>query len=400
MPSLQDLPVELLTLIASYLCIHCTNAGPDLCWYNCYSVGMFEYDPEECYCSHSNTVSSRLQSRSLLNLCLVSRSLYSAVETILYHRPNTHKWWSLMGTLLARPDLARSVRELFLPRHVYCGDPGRRIAPEPVLQHINSVYVAHIASQERQSKTPIPSVGVDSVLEALADGGVAGGEGAVALVSLCPGLEKIERLVRLRVSLPYSPTDSLWKLKHLELVDWEFQTNGISLYTLAEITRAAPNLQQFRGYAVVGASHPTAEDPTGGLEPRLGELRDLELQLSVVNAGALEVLLKACPKLEAFNFNVGSRHLGIEQFDPGQTVELFEKFGGSSLKEVSVDFNHFDMAWEFDEWEPWPESKWRKVTKGFRDRGIRFEMTGYPGMEENGGDENEEDEGGEEQNGE
>ena len=187
----------------------------------------------------------------------------------------------------------------------------------------------------------------------------------------------------------------------MELVDRETQKDGISLYTVAEITRAAPNLEVFKGYAVVGASYPTAEDPTGGLELRLGELRDLELQRSVVNSGALEVLLKACPKLESFYFEVGPYYMGeTEQFDPDQMVELFERFEGSSLKEVWVDFNHFGTAWEFDEWEPWPESKWRKLTKRFRDRGIRFETTGYPGMEENGGDENGEDEGGEEQNGE
>jgi len=302
-----------------------------------------------------------------------------------------------MGTLLARPDLARSVRELFLPEHVYRGDPGRRRVPEPVLQHIWAVYVAHaahIASQQLQCGIPIPLAGWDDVVEAFADGAWGGGEGAVALVSLCPGLEKIERLVRVHiVSLPCSPTDSLWKLKHLELVDWEFLGRGISLNTLAEITRAAPNLEVFRGYAFIGKSYPTAEDPTGGLELRLGELRDFELQRSVVNSGALEVLLKACPKLECFYFDVGRSALETEQFDPGQTVGLFERFGGSSLKEVLVDFK-FNLP------SPWPKSEWRKVTKRFKDRGIRFKMARCAGMEENGGDEDEEDECGEEQNGE
>ncbi|KAK4446179.1 hypothetical protein QBC34DRAFT_497111 [Podospora aff. communis PSN243] len=383
MPSLNSLPLELLTRIASDLCIHCTSTPPDLCTSTCFSVSA------NCDCSYANAVNLRLQSRALLNLCLASRRMHAAAEQILYHRPNTHKWWLLVAALLSRPELAQCVRELFLPRHEY--DEGEeRGVPREVEGYYKSLYAAWLGrdyerqgifpdrgNEQREARAREAAV-VEAVREFAAEGDTSGGEVASVLVSLCPRVEKMERYVCWDASLLYSGRDSLLGLRHLELVYWDTE-GGIGLSTVAEITAAAPNLEVFRGLAVVGEAYPTGEDPTAGLELRMGELRDLELRASVLNEGALEVLLKACPKLEFFDFEIGCMQRGTEQFSPTQAADLFDKYGGSSLRQVVVDYNLSSDSgtdWVFGELEEWPQGEGKRAADRFREKGIWFEIVG------------------------
>ena len=305
LPFLESLPLELLTRIASHLCIHCTNTEPDLCTDKCYSVSA-HFD-----CAYANIVNVRLQSLTLLNISLVSRRLHSAAERILYHRPNTHKWWLLVVTLLSRPDLAQAVRELYLPRHED-DEKEEGKAHKPIEAYYEKAFAAYRKSEAERSVVhseeerkgyrdfQAREAVVSDAAGKFSKGDTSGGEIAAVLTSLCPNMEKIERFVGWDASLPYSARDSLVRLRHLEVVYWDSE-GGIGLETLAGITAAAPNLEVFRGLAVVGVTNPTGQDPTGGLELRLGKLRDLELRMSVVNA---------CPKLEFFGFEVGVHAAG------------------------------------------------------------------------------------------
>ncbi|KAL1844197.1 hypothetical protein VTJ49DRAFT_3853 [Mycothermus thermophilus] len=107
MPSINDLPTELLDAIVTALCgDHEPQEHPITCcvhrWY--------EWAPVE---KQPPLLCDRQRQASLRSLCLTSRRFHAVTLPHLYHhlQPSSN-WWRLAQTLALRPELARQVRSL------------------------------------------------------------------------------------------------------------------------------------------------------------------------------------------------------------------------------------------------------------------------------------------------
>ncbi|KAL1837884.1 hypothetical protein VTJ49DRAFT_3288 [Mycothermus thermophilus] len=120
MATLSTLPIELLDAIVTVICRERTNYDGNVtiprCVHACCSLpALPPAPPGESQQDSAQRVEEWNYQRqfALASLCLTSRRLHSVALPHLYHHPKpTAKWWLLVRTLVARPDLAAHARSL------------------------------------------------------------------------------------------------------------------------------------------------------------------------------------------------------------------------------------------------------------------------------------------------
>ena len=349
MASLQGLPNELLERIAASLCTHCS--APASCQ-QCASGGLVVSPYCTGYGLPQGTLNDKDQSRALGALCLTSRRLRDAATRPLYHRPNTKKWWLLTRTLLARPDLALQVKQLYLPDSL--ASPGDESAiPPEVLAYYKArddAYAASLSEDQRAHRRPRD--------DALISGNT---NAEVSIVtSLCRNVEMLEAVIGYFDVFQFCAPLSMPLLHDLELAHADTE-GGIHLGNLVPLFKAAPNLRVIQCYAV-------AEDEGKDLGVTLDQLRVLELKYSAMCAEALAFLLKACPAVETLRYVAGGATVGSEQFNPSEARDVILRHG-RKLKRVALDFTDADF-WD----EDWNGEEKGEVEESFKQRGIELEL--------------------------
>ncbi|GAB1313208.1 F-box domain-containing protein [Madurella fahalii] len=357
MPYLQDLPFELIVRIAESLCLHCTDPPSASTSIRC--LGYSPYcgcdTPSECPVSRTQE-----GSRTLGALCLTSHRLRDAAIRPLYHRPNPHKWWLLAGTMLARPDLARHIKELYIP--VGLGTPeSESVIPPAVLSYFKTRVDAYNASLPEHRRNDLLCSSEGSTLTSDRDE-----NGTPILISLCPAAESIKAVIGWQYIFPAYPPMPMPSLHTIELAHWDTE-NGICLRHMAPLLRAAPNLRVLRFFSLTDDSDDEGAEMLG---VTLEKVTEIELETSSINAETLEAVLKACPGLETFKYGAGGPLVGDEQFDPAQARDLMLQYG-KNLKKVVIDLSEATGNAMLDEWD---EDENEEVVKAFMEMETECEL--------------------------
>lgn len=309
----------------------------------------------------------RGRSRALAALCLASRRLNDAATRTLYHRPRTPKWWLLGGTLLARPDLAQHVKELYFPMGLDSPEIEAAIAPESeaaIAPEFLAYYNMKLEAHANNLSEPYRR-GFLREHASLASNHSA--PVRVSLVtSLCPRAETVKAVVNYFEVFDFCAPASLPSLRTVELVHCDSEL-GMDLKMLVPLSRAAPNLRTIRCFSL----SEMFEDDLG---VTLDQVREIELQNSAVGAGALGVLLRACPRLETFVYEAGGTSVGDEQFDPSQARDVLLQHG-RELKRVVIDLAYIAIVLDMVLGE-WDVNEKDAVLEAFEQRGIEFELIG------------------------
>ncbi|KAK5662260.1 hypothetical protein OQA88_8165 [Cercophora sp. LCS_1] len=350
MPSLKDLPNELVVRTAESLCTHCTSpAGTRLCPDDCLDVsphcGSRSTNPQEIV---------KASSAALSALRLVSRRFREIATRILYHRPSTSKRWLLARTLINRPDLALHVKSLVFPEAFT--DPAD-VASIP--DEVKEYYRAKISEYANSLDGP------DGFINELARrwGGsdsfnvlVEGNDfyHVTLLASLCANVEVVEAVAGSVEGFHFSAPGSLMKPHTLGMCHHDTE-GGMYLGDFKSVFEAAPNLRALRCLMVAGDG-----------EVETTKLEEVDLQLSALGAEALVRLLKVCPALEIFSCVAGGARVGYTQFNPGHAKDALLRHA-PRLKKVYLGY----VDWEgVMGWNDWDLADNEGVVAEFEERGI------------------------------
>ncbi|KAL2154558.1 hypothetical protein VTH82DRAFT_3234 [Thermothelomyces myriococcoides] len=386
----ESLPSELICAVAESLCLHCNAPRGCQCGEGCLGIDPYrdpegypeDPEPDSCFPEYSPS-EIRTRIRALASLCRTSRRFHVAATPHLYHRPDTERWWLLARTLLNHPHLADHVRRLCVGDGIWFSDNpkpamvnqadippevwayyGDRLeeARETAFSYVGypdlrDVFNMDIGDDDDNDSHSNDYNNVYSNLSPLSyTVEEVNDERAALLATLCPATVVLEAVVSWPPICYLSTPGSLPQLTVVELVNY-CPLEGFTLFQLAALFRAAPNLRTVRCQRLW--------DPG-----KYGNGLD-----GVVSTSA-------CPCLETFRFGSrpGSFYVGEEQFHPLQARDTMFKFG-TSLKKVEMDLECCRVWWRpFDHdpnlWHPGQLKPWEieAFTRSFSEHGISLEM--------------------------
>lgn len=168
---------------------------------------------------------------------------------------------------------------------------------------------------------------------------VEAGEGAAAecieaenielslVLPLCPNLTELDAPLGYGDAFSFSEPGAMPRLR-IAAAACDDPASGINLGSLAPLAAAAPNLSTLVGWQVNACVD----------TPVLENVTHLRLGRSSMGLEDLQNALRACPRLETFEYSAGGAVVGYEQFTPleaqGALVEL-----APQLKSLSLDFD-------------------------------------------------------------
>lgn len=371
MPSLQDLPSEILLRIIESFCLHCTPIPVLQCRSGCLAVSS--------HCCHRGVAyrcAIEDSSFVLAALCLTSRHLHNLTIRPLYHRPCTKNWWLLARTLLSRPDLASHVKHLCFPEFFEYPDSLSDV-PDTVLSYYKTNVDAYAATLRPHDADEFwRLLAMD---DPLVDGNT--NYPMTILTSLCPAVEHVEGVMMYGAAFEFCKPGSMPKLKTLEVVHYDTE-GGIAMSNYQGLFKAAPGLEVVRGNALAFGEEDEEEEEEQGEEEerrpreqvRLEAVREVEFQYTAMGAGELRGLLKACPGMETFVYMGGGMLVGYEQFTPDEARDIILENPGK-LKRVKMDMEMADLSFA-ENWNGWSDNDIKVAVEAFREKGIEFEIVG------------------------
>lgn len=233
---LNTMHAELMEMILDEVCkdlvkTNCRRCFSPRCTCRVKSTGLFVYTVFPSVCT-------------LARLNRTCRYLHELTTSRLYGYPvlpSVPASWYLTRTLLARPDLAQSVKFLVIGGHQARPGPGEKDFPEEVIQYYKE-RLAPFEHEEDQDIRSIDEPGQNSWKEKLVKCG--GGEGVPLdlITSLCPNIEHLE--CRDNHSKPWLGQASTNKLKSIDIwlrvAGWPNEPGKVPGQALL---RWAPNLE-------------------------------------------------------------------------------------------------------------------------------------------------------------
>lgn len=290
-------------VVVEYLCHHCTPRQP--------------LHKRPCLNAHCGAEClGRGQERrdipTLAALCLTSKHVNVIATPYLYHRPTCRQWPLLARTLLARPDLARHVKHLstrdWVPVYFALKEPG---FPAEVARYWDEKVEYHVEAGEGAAPECLEAENMEMNL----------------VVSLCPGLEELDTpLVRADAFLFSGP----WSMRRLKTVAAAYDDPGygMNLGALARLAAAAPSLSTLIAWQVNSCYD----------MPVLGNVTRLRLGRGSLGLEGFGDALRACPRLEEFEYSAGGSVIGHEQFTPLEAQDTLVDLA-PRLTSLSLDFN-------------------------------------------------------------
>ncbi|KAK0716129.1 hypothetical protein B0H67DRAFT_582447 [Lasiosphaeris hirsuta] len=199
MPSLQDLPFELISRIAESFCLRCGREPSRQCPLGCLAVSCHCCCPDRH--DQNNTVDVNTATRALGALCLTSRPLNDAatphISTTVHERSDGGPWPAPFSP--SRPSLDTSSSSTFpspfsVPKVKPTSCP--RSCPT-TKSHVDN-YVASLPDDERNH-----FLRFDHQDDSLISGNT--NDHVTILTSLCPSLETFEAMIGRDAALYFSP---------------------------------------------------------------------------------------------------------------------------------------------------------------------------------------------------
>ena len=208
------------------------------------------------------------------------------------------------------------------------------------------------------------------------------------IASLFPRLEGLEAVLCDEEVFPFAPPGSMPALRAVKLSRYDGETGKTRLRfaDLQGLARAAPNLETLLCAGLEAAATGGSEG-MGGL--RFPLLREVDLQWSAMDAGALRALLGACPRLERFAYKRsgwGWAGYMYEQFSLHDARDLTsEDPRPGALKRVVLYMPQKDGVFGRAHWEErevWGTAKTQEAARAFGEKGVKLEVTNVSMTEE------------------
>ncbi|KAH6838330.1 hypothetical protein B0I37DRAFT_387523 [Chaetomium sp. MPI-CAGE-AT-0009] len=334
--SIGDLPVELADQIIRPFCIYCTPGGEG---------------------SRRNYIETT-RIKSLASLCLMSRYLNATATRHLYHYLPGRKWPLIARTLLARSDLAQTVKALGLCDY-WNSDPSLS-SPELVSYYTQQLQTYEDGLPHLMKQGFRYSLRLHSMPDR--DNTFCDNAPVDIVASLCPNLESVEATLRVYYAFKFSQPASLPRLRTAVFHHCDTE-NGISLETLQPLFRAAPNLTSLTFNRVV--------DGHGGFDPPLAQLTHLHFRRSAFGVVALMDILRSCPRLVSFTYVWGGIRVGDHQFSLGETRDAVLAYAPASLELFRLSLAGNGVGWV----DMWNDGEVAETTRRLGERGIRFQFS-------------------------
>jgi hypothetical protein len=350
MAAIEKLPPELLETIFGYFCHDTTRNEMLIAPDPRYGLAISVWSP------YSNLL-------ALAALCLTSRHLNHIATRLLYRHLYSRRWWHLATTLLARPDLACHARSLRISNQVR---PTKNDIDEELRKYFiergHRRYLERLPDPkgERRSERisrmmPIDFSGVnwnpaDPWAYAVVD----------VLVSLCPQIESLGLQLHWCKG-EFNFTAPLPNLQHISLAIPDDDTL-VPIVDNPTIQKAAQSLTSL---AVVFGG------PRSFLRPNVKypNLKTLDYRESYMNAQRLDEILRQCPNLETFRYQMGHKM---------NIARAFQQFGVREAGELiirhlpRIKSVHLHCRGSADGDGCWREDEVDRLRDELTQRGVQF----------------------------
>ncbi|KAK3296656.1 uncharacterized protein B0H64DRAFT_390010 [Chaetomium fimeti] len=336
---INNLAVELIGQIIQPLCLYCTpepreDAGED----------------SDRRLNHAE----KARFSSLASLCLVSRWLNATATPHLYHYLIDRNWPLLACTLLARADLAQTVKALWF--HHYSDADKSQSSPEVAAYFAKELqaYQDGVSDERRNEIRMWEMPDLANMFSTLYSTPLD------MVASLCPNLEAVDITPAVYDLFIFNRPNSLPRLRAAAFRHWDTE-GAIGPQSLLPFFHAAPNLTTITFHRA---------NDYDGLAAPLAQLTHLDFRRSAFGAETLAGFLASCPRLESFKYECGGANVGYGQFTLAEARDAVLARAAASLALFRLSVADDDVSVE--EWE---EAELLEMTRRLAERGIRFQFS-------------------------
>ncbi|KAF6825103.1 aromatic aminotransferase [Colletotrichum plurivorum] len=360
MVSITGLPTEILLHIVSLLCPHCIIESQNLGKCSCDEPLASNYHnplllpPGERYTPWESL------RRDLSRLSQTCRVLRDMAQPVLFHcpMPRYGRFLSLARTLVRRPDLARSVRELHLGTWVILYDEDVTAEDQEMFNATLDDFEMpeHLLKEDGTWPRDWLQAGVGFVPRTYEGAGAQFFDNRERVVNalcaiLVPNVEHLHLRPLERPEFPFNAPGSLPRLTDLTMSAAE----GMVMGHCRGIMDAAPALLRFKGSKINGVSLGAGKPPLNH-----ANLRSVDLENSLLSDPSVKLIMGGFPRLESFgyegSFQVNS---GLENVAEPRGREVNPKEFGQALllrKDTLRDVDFWRPEHEVQDRE-WVESE-------------------------------------------